>query len=137
MWVQFINPHSLDQWIHCFFIIHCSLQVINSFKIQWNHLAYMDTCCCSEKAKDSPQDGCQMVEMKLNSCRIFHIIETIDLHFTYIHALFLFWFSTFLTVLFIKTIFMVISYNQDLHFKIHYRKLRKQDYNSFHHFFIL
>jgi hypothetical protein len=29
--------------------------------------------------------------------------------------------------------FMVIVYNQNLHFKIHYNKLQKQDYNSFHH----
>ncbi len=27
---------------------------------------------------------------------------------------------------------MVIAYNQDLHFIIHYKKLHKQDYNSFH-----
>jgi hypothetical protein len=29
--------------------------------------------------------------------------------------------------------FMVIVYNQNLHFKIHCKKLHKQDYNSFHH----
>jgi hypothetical protein len=28
---------------------------------------------------------------------------------------------------------MVIAYNQNLHFKIHCKKLQKQDYNSFHH----
>jgi hypothetical protein len=33
---------------------------------------------------------------------------------------------------------MVISYNQNLYFKIHYKKkLQKQDYISFHHIFIL
>jgi hypothetical protein len=29
--------------------------------------------------------------------------------------------------------FMVIAYNHNLHFIIHYKKLQKQDYNSFHH----
>jgi hypothetical protein len=29
--------------------------------------------------------------------------------------------------------FMVITYNQNLHFWIHCKKLQKQDYNSFHH----
>jgi hypothetical protein len=28
---------------------------------------------------------------------------------------------------------MVITYNQNLHFKIHYKKFQTQDYNSFHH----
>jgi hypothetical protein len=32
---------------------------------------------------------------------------------------------------------MVISYNQNLHFIIHYKKIQKQDYNSFHHGLIL
>jgi hypothetical protein len=47
MWVQFTSPRSLDQWIHYFFIGPRSLQPVNSFKIQWNHLVYMDTFCCS------------------------------------------------------------------------------------------
>jgi hypothetical protein len=47
MWVQFTSPRSLGQWIHCFFIGPRSLQLMNSFKIQWNHLAYKDTFCCS------------------------------------------------------------------------------------------
>jgi hypothetical protein len=34
-------------------------------------------------------------------------------------------------------IFMVIGYNQNLHFKIHWKKLQKQYYNSFHHILIL
>jgi hypothetical protein len=46
-WVQFTSPRSQDQWIHCFFTSPCSLQIMNSLKIQWNHLAYMDTFCCS------------------------------------------------------------------------------------------
>jgi hypothetical protein len=29
--------------------------------------------------------------------------------------------------------FLVIAYNQNLHFGIHCKKLQKQDYNSFHH----
>jgi hypothetical protein len=33
--------------------------------------------------------------------------------------------------------FIVITYNQNLHFKIHCNKLQKQDYNSFHHNLIL
>jgi hypothetical protein len=47
---SFLNPspHSLDKWIHYFFISPHSLQLINSFKIQWNQLAYMDTFCCIE-----------------------------------------------------------------------------------------
>ncbi len=36
-----------------------------------------------------------------------------------------------------KTRFMVIAYNQNLYFIIHYKKLQKQDYNSFHHSLIL
>jgi len=32
-----------------------------------------------------------------------------------------------------SNIFMVITYNQNLHFKIHCKKLQKQNYNSFHH----
>jgi hypothetical protein len=28
--------------------------------------------------------------------------------------------------------FMVIAYNQNMHFRIHNEKLQKQDYNSFH-----
>ncbi len=43
MWAQFTIPHSLNQWIHYFFIGPYSLQPMNSFKIQWNHLAYRDT----------------------------------------------------------------------------------------------
>jgi hypothetical protein len=43
MWVQFISPHSLDQWIHYFPTKSCSLQIVNSLKIQWNHLAHKDT----------------------------------------------------------------------------------------------
>jgi hypothetical protein len=45
--VQFISPRSLEQWIHYFFTSPRSLQLMNSLKIQWNHLAYMDTFCCS------------------------------------------------------------------------------------------
>ncbi len=48
IWVQFTSPHSLDRWIHCLFIGPCSLQPMNSLKIQWNHLTYRDTVCCSE-----------------------------------------------------------------------------------------
>jgi hypothetical protein len=33
--------------------------------------------------------------------------------------------------------FMVIAYNQNLHLKIHCKKLQKQYYNSFHHNLIL
>jgi len=29
--------------------------------------------------------------------------------------------------------FMIIAYNQNFHFRIHYKRLYKQDYNSFHH----
>jgi hypothetical protein len=29
--------------------------------------------------------------------------------------------------------FMVIAYNQNLHFRIHYKKFHKQNYDSFHH----
>ncbi len=49
MWVQFTNPYSLDQWIHYFFTSPCSLQLVNSLKIQWNHLKYMDTFCWSNE----------------------------------------------------------------------------------------
>jgi hypothetical protein len=51
MWVQFISLHSLYQWIHYFFTGPRSLQLVNSFKIQWNHLAYRDTFCCNVKNK--------------------------------------------------------------------------------------
>jgi hypothetical protein len=33
--------------------------------------------------------------------------------------------------------FMIIAYNQNLHFKIHCKKLQKQYYNSLHHNLIL
>ncbi len=29
--------------------------------------------------------------------------------------------------------FIVVAYNQSLHFRIHCKKLQKQNYNSFHH----
>jgi hypothetical protein len=48
MWVQFTSPRSLDQWIRRFLTTSCSLQLVNSFIIQWNHLAYKDTFCCNE-----------------------------------------------------------------------------------------
>jgi hypothetical protein len=32
---------------------------------------------------------------------------------------------------------MVITYNQNLHFKVHYRKIQRQNFNSFHHILIL
>ncbi len=47
MWVQFSNPYSPNQWIHCFFTGPHSLQPVNSFKIQWNCLVYKDTFCYS------------------------------------------------------------------------------------------
>jgi hypothetical protein len=47
MWVQFTSPCSLGQWIHCFPSRSHSLWPMNSFNIQWNHLAYRDTFCCS------------------------------------------------------------------------------------------
>jgi hypothetical protein len=34
-------------------------------------------------------------------------------------------------------IFIIIAYNQNLHFKIHCKTLQKQEYNSFHHNLIL
>ncbi len=49
MWVQFISLRSLDQWIHWFFVGPCSLQLVNSLKIQWNHLAYKDAFCCNDE----------------------------------------------------------------------------------------
>jgi hypothetical protein len=42
MWVQFIGPRSLDQWIHYFPTKFCSLWPMNSLNIQWNHLTYMN-----------------------------------------------------------------------------------------------
>jgi hypothetical protein len=48
MWVQFISPHSLDQWIHCLFTHPRSLQPLNSLIIKWNHSASKDTFCCSD-----------------------------------------------------------------------------------------
>jgi hypothetical protein len=56
MLVQFISHHLLDYWIHCFFTdslsldqwIHyffigpCSLQLVNSLEIQWNHLTFKE-----------------------------------------------------------------------------------------------
>jgi hypothetical protein len=39
MWVQFTNPHLLDQCIRCILIKLCSLWSMNWFKIQWNHLS--------------------------------------------------------------------------------------------------
>jgi hypothetical protein len=48
MWVKFTNPYSLNYWIHCIPIRFHSLQPMNSFKIQWNHLAYKVTFCCND-----------------------------------------------------------------------------------------
>jgi hypothetical protein len=64
MWVQFTSPCSLNQRIYCFFqlslftttseftqnsvkslSVHGHLLFLMIFKIQWNHLAYMDTFC--------------------------------------------------------------------------------------------
>ncbi len=33
--------------------------------------------------------------------------------------------------------FLVIAYSQNLHFRIHCKKLHKQEYNSFHHNLVL
>jgi hypothetical protein len=49
MWVQFINPHSLNQWIHYSPTSPRLLRLMNSLKIYWNHLAYKDTICYSEE----------------------------------------------------------------------------------------
>jgi hypothetical protein len=43
MWVKFTSPHSLDQWIHCVPTRSYSLWPMNSLKIQWNYLVYMET----------------------------------------------------------------------------------------------
>jgi hypothetical protein len=40
-------PCSLEQWIHYFFTSPRSLQLVNSLKIQWNHLVYRDNFYCS------------------------------------------------------------------------------------------
>jgi hypothetical protein len=42
MWVQFINPYSLCHWIQSFLIRSCSLQLVNSLNIKWNHFTYKD-----------------------------------------------------------------------------------------------
>jgi len=44
-----------------------------------------------------------IIEVNLIPIELFHIIITINLHFTCIHSLFLSWFSTHLTLAFIKT----------------------------------
>ncbi len=48
MWVQFINPCSLDQWIHYFPTSPHLLRLLNSLKIYSNHLVYRDTFCCND-----------------------------------------------------------------------------------------
>jgi hypothetical protein len=40
-------------------------------------------------------------------------------------------FNKFNTTIHSNIKFMIIEYNQNLHFKIHYKKLHKQYYNSF------
>jgi hypothetical protein len=79
-----------------------------------------------------------MVEMKFNSCKIFHntVIKKFAFHMDkfIIPALIL---NILNIAIHYNTIFIVISYNQNLHFKMHCKKLKKQDYNSFHHILIL
>ncbi len=72
MWVQFISPRSLNQWIHCFFIGPCSLQPMNSLKIQWNQLAYRDTFCCSDCSR-----SCSTFNIMFSFCISTHNVGII------------------------------------------------------------
>jgi hypothetical protein len=42
-------------------------------------------------------------------------------------------FNKFNTTIHSNIKFMFVAYNQNLHFEIHYKKLQKEYYNSFHH----
>ncbi len=88
--------------------------------------------------KISPQDGCQMVKMKLkflqNISHYCNNIFSIHMHMFIIHVLS---FNKLDITIHSNVKFMVIAYNQNLHFRIHYKNLHKQDYNPFHHNLIL
>ncbi len=67
-----------------------------------------------------------VVDVKFNSCTIFHSMITIDLHFTCIFIVFALIFHIFNTTIHWNTKFMVISFNQNVPFKIHYKNSRNK-----------
>jgi hypothetical protein len=82
----------------------------------------------------SPQDGHQMVYMKFKFLQnISHYCNNIFSFHMPMFIIFVLSFNKPNTTVHSKIKFMVIAYNQNLHFRIHYKKLQKQYYNSFHH----
>jgi hypothetical protein len=75
-----------------------------------------------------------IVEMKLkflhNISHYYNNIYAFHMHMFIISILN---FNKLNTTIHSNIIFMVITYNQNLHFKIHCKKNQKQDYNSCHH----
>jgi hypothetical protein len=79
MWVEFTSPCSLNQWIHYFFISPHPLQLVNSLKIQWNHLACKGTFCCNEHNLHVYQ-GVSKVQWNVPPLKHAHILELSFIH---------------------------------------------------------
>ncbi len=87
---------------------------------------------------NSPQDGHQMVEMEFKFLQ--NISHYCNNKFAFHMHMFIFFVLNFNKLnITIRSYmrFMVITYNQNLHFIIHCKKPQKQYYNSFHHNLIL
>jgi hypothetical protein len=70
----------------------------------------------------------------------FKFLQNISHHYNNIFAFHMFMFiicvlsfNKFNITIHSNIRFMVITYNQNLHFRIHYKKFQKQSYNLFHH----
>jgi hypothetical protein len=76
----------------------------------------------------------RIVEMKFKFLQnISHYCNNIFAFHMPMFTIFVLSFNKLNTTIHSNIRFMVITYNQNLHFIIHYKELHKQDYNSFHH----
>jgi hypothetical protein len=79
-----------------------------------------------------------MVEMKFKFLlNISHYCNNTYAFLMPMFTIFVLNLNKFNTIIHSNIKFMVIAYNQNLHFRIHCKKLQKQNYNSFHHNLIL
>ncbi len=76
MWVQFISPHSLDEWIHCFSIGPCSLQLMNSLLFNWSHSLLGQK---KEGSKDTRQYWCASIHVPPTSCTVRVVVGAFQL----------------------------------------------------------
>ncbi len=75
-----------------------------------------------------------MVELKFKFLQnISHYYNNKFAFHIHIFIIFVLSFNKLNTIIHSNIRFMVIVYNQNLHFRIHCKKLQKQYYNSFHH----